>query len=149
MLLSCPPLADQPSGISEDQTPYHSERLAFPKMTAPAFLNRWITLESLATVDPNSAYDLHVVFSLSLVPILSFNSMGIRTLSHRKPDAIYSCYGFWLKGRKIFGLCFLCLSCNVQDLGGILGSWRVENLEFLQNSGVCRCERTVLPGCFI
>ena len=53
----------------------------------------------------------------------------------------------WLKGRKIFGLCFLCLSYDVQDLGGILGSWRVENLEFLQNSGVCRCERTILPGC--
>ena len=97
MLLSCPPLADQPSGISEDRTPYHSERLAFPKMTAPAFLNCWTTLESLATVDPNSAYDLHVVFNLSLVPKLSFNSMGIRPLSHRKPDAIYSCYGFWLK----------------------------------------------------
>ena len=97
MLLSCPPLADQPSGISEDWTPYHSERLAFPKMTAPAFLNRWTTLESLATIDPNSVYDLHVVFSLSLVPILSFNSMGIRTLSHRKPDAIYAYYGSWLK----------------------------------------------------
>ena len=55
----------------------------------------------------------------------------------------------WLKDRKIFGLCFLCLSCDVQDLGGILGSWRVENLEFLQNSRVCRCERTVLPGCLI
>ena len=54
-----------------------------------------------------------------------------------------------LKGRKIFGLCFLCLSYDVQDLGGILGSWRVENLEFLQNSGVCRCERTILPGCLI
>ena len=54
-----------------------------------------------------------------------------------------------LKGRKIFGLCFLCLSRDVQDLGGILGSWRVENFEFLQNSGVCRCERTVLPGCLI
>ena len=54
-----------------------------------------------------------------------------------------------LKGRKIFGLCFLCLSYDVQDLGGILGSWRVENLEFLQNLGVCRCERTILPGCLI
>ena len=54
-----------------------------------------------------------------------------------------------LKGRKIFGLCFLCLNYDVQDLGGILGSWRVENLEFLQNSGVCRCERTILPGCLI
>ena len=55
----------------------------------------------------------------------------------------------WLKGRKIFGLCFFCLNHDIQDLGGILGSWRVENLEFLQNSGVCRCERTVLLGCFI
>ena len=54
-----------------------------------------------------------------------------------------------LKGRKIFGLYFLCLSCDVQDLGGILGSWRVENLEFLQNSRVCRCERTILPRCLI
>ena len=54
-----------------------------------------------------------------------------------------------LKGRKIFGLCFLCLSCDVQDLGGILGSWKVENLEFLQNSRVCKCERTVPPGCLI
>ena len=54
-----------------------------------------------------------------------------------------------LKGRKIFGLCFLCLSSDIQDLGGILGSWRVENLDFLQNSGVCRCERTILPGCLI
>ena len=54
-----------------------------------------------------------------------------------------------LKGRKIFGLCFLCLSCDVQDLGSILGSWRVEDLEFLQNLGVCRCERTILPGCLI
>ena len=27
-----------------------------------------------------------------------------------------------LEGRKIFGLCFLCLNCDVQDLGGILGS---------------------------
>ena len=54
-----------------------SERLAFPKMIAPAFLNRWTTPESLATVDPSSAYDPHAVFSLSLVPILSFNSMGI------------------------------------------------------------------------
>ena len=55
----------------------------------------------------------------------------------------------WLKGRKIFGLCFFCLNHDVQDLGGILGSWRVENLEFLQNSRVCRHERTVLPGCLI
>ena len=55
----------------------------------------------------------------------------------------------WLKGRKIFGLYFLCLSCDVQDLGGILGSWRVENLEFLQNSRVCRCERTILLRCLI
>ena len=54
----------------------------------------------------------------------------------------------WKVG-KIFGLCFLCLSCNVQDLGDILGSWREENLEFLQNSWVCSCERTVLPGCLI
>ena len=54
-----------------------------------------------------------------------------------------------LKGRKIFGLCFLCLSYDVQDLGRILGSWRVENLEFLQNLGVCRCERTILSGCLI
>ena len=54
-----------------------------------------------------------------------------------------------LKGRKIFGLCFLCLSCDVQDLGSILGSWRFENLDFLQNSGVYRCERTILPGCLI
>ena len=54
-----------------------------------------------------------------------------------------------LKGRKIFDLRFLCLSCDVQDLGSILGSWRVENLEFLQNSGVCWCERTVLPKCLI
>ena len=54
-----------------------------------------------------------------------------------------------LKGRKIFGLCFLCLSCDAQDLGDILGSWRVENLEFLQNSRVCRCERTILPVCLI
>ena len=54
-----------------------------------------------------------------------------------------------LEGRKIFDPCFLCLSCNVQDLGGILGSWRFENLEFLQNSEVCRCERMILPGCLI
>ena len=54
-----------------------------------------------------------------------------------------------LKGRKIFGLCFLCLSYDVQDLGGILGSWRVTNLKFLQNSRVCRCERTILLGCLI
>ena len=31
-----------------------------------------------------------------------------------------------LKGRKIFGLCFLCLSCDIQDLDGILG-WRLED----------------------
>ena len=54
-----------------------------------------------------------------------------------------------LKGGKIFGLCFICLSCDVQDLGGILSSWRVENLEFLQNLGVRRCERTILQGCLI
>ena len=54
-----------------------------------------------------------------------------------------------LKGRKIFGLCFLCLSYDVQDLGGILGSWRVTNLKFLHNSRVCRCERTILLGCLI
>ena len=54
-----------------------------------------------------------------------------------------------LKGRKIFCLCFLCLNCDVQDLGGILGSWRVKNLEFLQNFGVCRCKRTILPRCLI
>ena len=54
-----------------------------------------------------------------------------------------------LKGRKIFGLCFLCLSCDVQNPGGILGSWKGENSEFLQNSGVCRCKRMVLPWCLI
>ena len=54
-----------------------------------------------------------------------------------------------LKGRKIFGLCFLCLSCDAQDLGNILGSWRVKNLEFLQNLGVRRCERTIFQGCLI
>ena len=35
----------------------------------------------------------------------------------------------WLKGRKIFGLCFLCLSYGVQDLGGILGSCRTQGFE--------------------
>ena len=74
---ACPPLAHQPSGIAGDRTPYHSLRLAFPNITAPSLLNRSTTPASLATVDPSSAYDPQVVFSLSLVPILSFNSMGI------------------------------------------------------------------------
>ena len=54
-----------------------------------------------------------------------------------------------LKDRKIFGLCFLCLSCDTHKLGGILGSRRWENLESLQDLGTCRCKRVVLLGCLI
>ena len=52
-----------------------------------------------------------------------------------------------LKGRKIFGLYFLCLSCDAHNLGGIFGSWKERgNLGFLQDSGACRCKGMVLPG---
>ena len=54
-----------------------------------------------------------------------------------------------LKDRKIFGLYFLCLSCDAHNSGGILGLWKWENLEFLQDSGARRCRRMVLPGCII
>ena len=52
----------------------------------------------------------------------------------------------WLKDRKIFGLCFLCLSCDAYKSSGILGSWKWENLESPQDSGVCRRKRMILPG---
>ena len=51
-----------------------------------------------------------------------------------------------LKDRKIFGLCFLCLSCDAHNLSGIFGSWRERrNLEFLHDSGAWRCKVMVLP----
>ena len=55
-----------------------------------------------------------------------------------------------LKDRKIFGLCFLCLSCDTHNSSGIFGSWRERrNLKFLQDSGACRCKVMVLPRHFI
>ena len=51
-----------------------------------------------------------------------------------------------LKNRKIFGLCFLCLSCDAHNSSGILGSWKWKNLEHLQDSEARRCRRTVLLG---
>ena len=132
----------------------------------------WGFFEVYSYLEPN-IHTPKKLFSRSLVSCLlwwrwppfspnckmSCHQGEIQTLLHWKSDAIYACYGScWrrrvfflarLKGRKIFGLCFLCLNCDVQDLGGILGFWRVENLEFLQNLGICRCERTILPGCLI
>ena len=51
-----------------------------------------------------------------------------------------------LKDRKIFGLCFLCLNCDAHKSSGILGSWKWENLESPQDSGVCRRKRMIFPG---
>ena len=55
----------------------------------------------------------------------------------------------WLKDRKIFGLCFLCLSCDAHKSGGILGSWKRENLESSQDWGACSCKIMVFPRCLI
>ena len=44
-----------------------------------------------------------------------------QTLSHQKFDAIF--FLTQLKGRNIFGLCFLHLNCIILDLDGILGFW--------------------------
>ena len=44
-----------------------------------------------------------------------------QTLSHQKFDAIF--FLTRLKGRNIFGLCFLRLNCVILDLDRILGFW--------------------------
>ena len=44
-----------------------------------------------------------------------------QTLSHQKPDVIF--FLARLKGKNIFGLCFLHLNCVILDLGSILGFW--------------------------
>ena len=44
-----------------------------------------------------------------------------QTLSHQKFNAIF--FLTQLKGRIIFGLCFLHLNCVILDLDGILGFW--------------------------
>ena len=53
----------------------------------------------------------------------------------------------WLKNRRIFSLCSLCLSYNAHDSGGIFfvqGEWR--NLELLQSSKASGCGRWSSQG---
>ena len=42
-----------------------------------------------------------------------------QTLSHQKSYAIF--FLTWLKGKSIFGLCFLRINCVILDLDDILG----------------------------
>ena len=82
-------------------------------------------------------------------PIKSLTQSTPATVPNRRMRVFFLAR---LKGRKIFGLSFLCLSCDIQDPGGILGSWQRENLEFLQDSRVCKCKKKkkmVLPRCLI
>ena len=77
LTLPWPPLALQPLGALSDLKLAHSLKLAFPNMIAPAFLNLITTLASLGTTEPSRANEPAVVFSLSLVPIVSFTKIGM------------------------------------------------------------------------
>ena len=71
-------------------------------------------------------------------PIKSLTQSTPATVPNRRMRVFFLAR---LKGRKIFGLSFLCLSCDIQDPSDILGLWQRENLEFLQDSRVCKCKK--------
>ena len=72
-----PPRALQPLNGALPRKFAHSERLALPRMTAPAARKRFTTTESEGTMLPTSASDPAVVCILSAVARLSFTRIGM------------------------------------------------------------------------
>src|SRR6184192_1413710 len=72
-----PPRALQPLNGAKPRKFAHSERLALPRMTAPAARKRFTTTESEGTMLPTSASDPAVVCILSAVARLSFTRIGM------------------------------------------------------------------------
>src|SRR4029453_13854374 len=72
-----PPRALQPLNGALPRKFAHSERFAFPRITAPAARKRFTTTESAGTVLPTSASDPAVLCILSAVARLSFTKIGI------------------------------------------------------------------------
>src|SRR5215469_17482885 len=76
-LCTRPPRPDQPLVEDEERKFAHSERLVFPRITAPAFRRFAATVESCTAGIPKSAKDPAVVCILSPVSMLSFTRTGI------------------------------------------------------------------------
>src|SRR5437763_9469110 len=76
-LFVCPPRPDQPLIDSKERKFAHSERLVFPRMTAPPARKFAATVESLGAGAPNRANDPAVVCIRSPVSMLSFTSTGM------------------------------------------------------------------------
>src|SRR5215468_9018480 len=72
-----PPRPDQPLVEEKERKFAHSERLVFPRITAPPARNFAATVESRVAGAPKSASDPAVVCMLSPVSMLSLSSTGI------------------------------------------------------------------------
>src|SRR5260370_6050544 len=89
-----PPRALQPLNGALPREFAHSERFAFPRITAPAARKRLTTTESEGTVLPTSASEPAVVCILSAVARLSFTSTGIPCSGPRRCPARRSASSF-------------------------------------------------------
>src|SRR6266478_5809849 len=82
-----PPRALQPLKGAFPRKFAHSDRFAFPRITAPAVRKRFTTTESEGTILPTSANDPAVVCILSAVARLSFTRIGMPCNGPRRcPD---------------------------------------------------------------
>src|SRR5215470_18155065 len=72
-----PPRPDQPLVEKKERKFAHSERLVFPRITAPPARNFAATVESLVAGVPARASDPAVVCILSPVSMLSLSSTGM------------------------------------------------------------------------
>src|SRR5438874_5178852 len=76
-LFVCPPRPDQPLIDSKERKFAHSERLVFPRMTAPPARKFAATVESCFAGFPTSANEPALVCILSPVSMLSLSKTGI------------------------------------------------------------------------
>src|SRR5713226_5266319 len=76
-LCVCPPRPDQPLIDSKERKFAHSDRLVFPRITAPPARRFAATVESCNAGVPTSANDPALVCILSWVPMLSLRSTGM------------------------------------------------------------------------
>src|SRR5712671_6402622 len=76
-LLVCPPRPDQPLMDSKERKFAHSDRVVFPRITAPPARRLAATVESRTGGVPTSAKEPALVCILSPVSMLSFRSTGM------------------------------------------------------------------------
>src|SRR5205807_3001349 len=76
-LLVCPPRPDHPLTDSNDRKFAHSDKLVFPRITAPPARKFAATVESRSAGFPTSANDPAEVCIMSPVSTLSFSNTGI------------------------------------------------------------------------